>query len=587
MDALKKAEEEKKRAAKRLEQVESETHADTESTSPVENDSSVDEQNIAASNDAGKPISDTIQLSLEPIAKQEIVEDKIPETSVNKEESENTGNIDLEESAEVISPHSEDLTLENQALPEAFDKTREESIDLNDTTIIEGLSTEDVSAPFDDTFHGVLFEEEQEVDLYEETLPGVPAETLAKDLGGGEYHPTPVAAQTVFTASKGVGQSKTFITWAIVSVLALLAVVSFSVFYYFTITPVSRELPSPLVARGIESLPERPSVIEPVSEPGVVSGTIISPEQEAETVNTGKTVIDEETAKQIVSEFDDLQQEIAQEEAGIIEEESIQPEVSSEQEEIASLADETEESAVEEIPVEPERIVAEDIPVKPAEHMNVSKAMPLENIQLDTSLIQISKNKKPKQENIKIKEAFKAYQQGQYAIAKSFYLDVIKTEPDNRDAHLGLAALATLDNDRSSAYSHYVHLLELNPADALALNSLVALSNNPDPVSDESVIKTLIQKEGDLPYLHFSLGNIYAKQLRWAEAQQAFFDAYRLDTTNPDYVVNLAISLDHIGQYGTALDYYKTAIELSENNQARFDSRSVNNRILTLSEIIN
>ncbi|MCG8379106.1 MAG: tetratricopeptide repeat protein, partial [Proteobacteria bacterium] len=65
------------------------------------------------------------------------------------------------------------------------------------------------------------------------------------------------------------------------------------------------------------------------------------------------------------------------------------------------------------------------------------------------------------------------------------------------------------------------------------------------------------------------------------------FDAYRLDTTNPDYVVNLAISLDHIGQYGTALDYYKTAIELSENNQARFDSGSVNNRILTLSEIIN
>ncbi|MCG8377852.1 MAG: hypothetical protein MI865_00085, partial [Proteobacteria bacterium] len=416
---------------------------------------------------------------------------------------------------------------------------------------------------FDDTFHGVLFEEEQEVDLYEETLPGVPAETLAKDLGGGEYHPTPVAAQTVFTASKGVGQSKTFVTWAIVSVLALLAVVSFSVFYYFTITPVSRELPSPLVARGIESLPERPSVIEPVSGPGVVSGTIISPEQEAETVDTGETVIDEETARQIVSEFDDLQQEIAQEEAGIIEEESIQPEVSSEQEEVVSLADETEESVVEETPVEPERIVAEDIPVKPAEDINVSKTMPLENIQLDTSLIQISKNKKPKQENIKIQEAFKAYQQGQYAIAKSFYLDVIKTEPDNRDAHLGLAALATLDNDRSSAYSHYVHLLELNPADALALNSLVALSNNPDPVSDESVIKTLIQKEGDLPYLHFSLGNIYAKQLRWAEAQQAFFDAYRLDTTNPDYVVNLAISLDHIGQYGTALDYYKTAIELS------------------------
>ncbi len=119
------------------------------------------------------------------------------------------------------------------------------------------------------------------------------------------------------------------------------------------------------------------------------------------------------------------------------------------------------------------------------------------------------------------------------------------------------------------------------------MNALIGLSNSADPVKDESAVKLLMQREGDAPYLYFSLGNIYAKQKRWADAQQAFFDAYRLDTTNPDYVLNLAISLDQIGQYDTALDYYKTAIDLSQNARIRFDAAHVNERILVLSKLIN
>ena len=66
---------------------------------------------------------------------------------------------------------------------------------------------------------------------------------------------------------------------------------------------------------------------------------------------------------------------------------------------------------------------------------------------------------------------------------------------------------------------------------------------------------------------------------RWAAAQQAFFDAYRLNTANPDYALNLAISLDHIGQYETALDYYKAALDLSDKAPSRFEPSSVSARI--------
>ena len=299
MDALKKAEKEKKRAAKRLEEVEADDV-------PVMND-----QEQQSSNHKQNIFTETAELSLEPITEhldtigaESNVDDAISENVVkSKEETQVLENIDIE---------SEDLTLENEVLPEALDKTQQENIDLNDTTIIEGLSTEDVSAPFDDTFHGVLLEEEQEVELYEETLPGVPAETLAKDLGGGEFQPTPVAAQTVFTASKGSTQkSRSVMTWSVLGVLALLAVVSFSVFYYFTITPLARELPSPLVARGIESIPTSPPQIEPISKPDVVTGTIISAEPDSQPEQAKEIIVNEQNAKQIVSDFESSQEQIA------------------------------------------------------------------------------------------------------------------------------------------------------------------------------------------------------------------------------------------------------------------------------------
>ena len=80
---------------------------------------------------------------------------------------------------------------------------------------------------------------------------------------------------------------------------------------------------------------------------------------------------------------------------------------------------------------------------------------------------------------------------------------------------------------------------------------------------------------------------MFAKQKRWPEAQQAFFNAYTLDSSNPDYVLNLAVSLDQIGQYATALDYYQTAIELSRHSPARFESETVHDRIRVLNQTVN
>ena len=92
----------------------------------------------------------------------------------------------------------------------------------------------------------------------------------------------------------------------------------------------------------------------------------------------------------------------------------------------------------------------------------------------------------------------------------------------------------------------------------------------------------MLQDNPDIPFLHFSLGNLYASQSRWPDAQQAFFDAYTMDSGNADYAYNLAVSLDRLGHPDTALDYYKTAMQLAGNGDAGFDKSSLAARISTL-----
>ncbi len=585
MDALKKAEEEKKRAAKRLQEVEMEARETTDENDNTNNeeagilDNAEAEAEIAKEDENSVPelYTETAQFSLEPLSlverADEIKELKAELDDVSDESTENESSA-----TDTSEAFSEGLTLENTISRDAdsqetFEETQK-AIDLNDTTIIEGLSAESSSAPYDDTFHGVLFEdEEQESDIYEETLPGIPADQLAKDLGGGQFQPTPVAAKTVFSTGNRPSKKKGSFKWGVFVVLALLAVGSFAIFYYFTITPVSRNLPSPLIARGIESsgvaapvkvLPppviEQPSDIATVAETGS-DVTDVQTGFEAEEIN-------QTSENETVSQQDGLTQ--SDEQTDMTTAAELEPQVE-ESEEV--VAEEVSKSA--EIDDVIDKEIKTEVPVA---------TLP-SNIQVDASLINITKSKKLEKDNAMLSQAFKAYQDGHYDAAKSIYESVLKSDSDNRDAHLGLAAIAIRENDRQSAYYHYVHLLELNPLDTLSMNALIGLSRSADPIKDESAIKLLIQRGGDFPYLYFSLGNLYAKQKRWADAQQAFFDAYRLDTTNPDYVLNLAVSLDQMGQYSTALDYYKTAIDLSQNSPSRFDPVPVNKRIIALSKL--
>jgi len=159
----------------------------------------------------------------------------------------------------------------------------------------------------------------------------------------------------------------------------------------------------------------------------------------------------------------------------------------------------------------------------------------------------------------------------------------LKRRPEDRDALLGVAALEIRAGRLQKASAIYYQLLRKNPRDALVQNALISLRDDVDPVTGESAVKNLLDANPDSANLHFNLGNLYARQQRWPEAQQAYFNAYRLDSKNPDYAYNLAISLDHLDKQRSALQFYRSAIDLADTHPASFQRAAALQRIGMLS----
>jgi len=181
-----------------------------------------------------------------------------------------------------------------------------------------------------------------------------------------------------------------------------------------------------------------------------------------------------------------------------------------------------------------------------------------------------------------VERGWTALQAGDLALARAAYLQALRANPRDRDALLGLAAIDTRMQDFASAEARYMRVLELDPRDAYAQASLLALRGQADPVQTESRLKNLIAQQPDSTVLSFSLGNQYAAQQRWADAQQAYFAAMTGDPENPDYAYNLAVSLDHLRQPKLALEYYLRALSLAGSRPVGFNTAQVEARVREL-----
>jgi tetratricopeptide (TPR) repeat protein len=170
-----------------------------------------------------------------------------------------------------------------------------------------------------------------------------------------------------------------------------------------------------------------------------------------------------------------------------------------------------------------------------------------------------------------LERAYDAVQKNDLFGAREIYQNLLQRDPNHRDALLGLAAIDLKTRNYETAEARYIRLLEIDPRDSHAQAGLFALRGQVDSVSSESRIKNLLATQPESPPLYFALGNQYALQSRWNEAQQAYFRASTADTENADYAFNLAVSLDHLRQKGPALEHYRRSLALADKRPGSFD----------------
>ncbi len=157
-------------------------------------------------------------------------------------------------------------------------------------------------------------------------------------------------------------------------------------------------------------------------------------------------------------------------------------------------------------------------------------------------------------------DAYAAWRRGDLAVAESAYREVLASRPTERDALLGLAGVAVARGQARKAVQLYERVLELDPRDSVASAGLHLLQGGDGPGLDAANLELLLDEEPAAAHLHFALGNHHARMQRWADAQAAYFDAWRLEVDNPDYAFNLAVALDQLGQTRAAAEYYQRAL---------------------------
>ena len=227
-----------------------------------------------------------------------------------------------------------------------------------------------------------------------------------------------------------------------------------------------------------------------------------------------------------------------------------------------------------------------DAEIQPAQALKESKQFESDRVNTvqiasKSASIQVSKNTEQAGINPVLMRAYDAYNANKDTEASQLYKQVLQRDVRNVDALLGLGAIAQRQGRLQDANGWYGKVLELDPKNSIALNfNLAAQLDNqaPNDVNNESRIKNMLAKQPDDASLHATLGNFYADTNQWSAAQQAYFDAYRLNAS-ADNAFNLAISLDQMGKPKLALPYYQRALQLSQTTRSNIDKAALEARI--------
>lgn len=547
MDALKKAEREKKEAAKRLKESQERSGMDLtleeatprpEAETEAEDSTKSQQPEITADQpeQQGESAGD---LSLSPIEDEIDTEAPTQKIDLSKMKDPGTSGLSLED--------KNDLTLDQPDLVESVEdeETDEETGPEAPVFAINSLSTEeDYISPLEDSgLHELPEQTLEDSGIFTRSLDegktlqsALSAEELAREMGDDPNAPLPVAAQTVFNASAGQSSKRQFMEWFLFVACFAVLIIAGSIFYYLKTTP---EISPPIRPQMAET---ETATVEQITEQAQVSSDVSG---EFTSTETGQEIVLDDSAAQTAS-------------IGIPE----KPDA---------------------IEVADKETIALRQPLP--EHKQGQENILPNEIRVEPRVLQISRSRAVRESDLLVHDAYADYKAGNFDSAAAAYQKVLITHPENRDALLGLAAIAQNRGNQQQASQYYLRVLKNYPSDVIAKAALLASTNSKESAAEnESLLKSMISDSPDTADLHFILGNVFASTSRWNDAQQSFFEAFRLDNENANYAYNLAVSLDHLGKTQAALQYYRLAMELAESSSITLNTNVLASRIAALSD---
>ncbi|MEM1368300.1 MAG: tetratricopeptide repeat protein [Cyanobacteria bacterium P01_H01_bin.15] len=155
-----------------------------------------------------------------------------------------------------------------------------------------------------------------------------------------------------------------------------------------------------------------------------------------------------------------------------------------------------------------------------------------------------------------------AYNAGQFSQAESIWLEVLKIEPDNADAHYRLGRALIRQNKLEESITVNSKAIQLNPdLFRVHINLGVALGRQGKLEDAIAAYRQAIQLNPDFAIAHNNLGIALRRQGKLEDAIASYRQAIQLD---PDYAIphnNLGNALRDQGKLEDAIAAYNRSIE--------------------------
>lgn len=152
--------------------------------------------------------------------------------------------------------------------------------------------------------------------------------------------------------------------------------------------------------------------------------------------------------------------------------------------------------------------------------------------------------------------------EGRFDNAVQAYAQALVTNPDERDALLGMAYIHHQEGRREQAQENYRKVLRQDPANATAQSGLLALDSLSDTTLTAGRARELAYRQPESAAAMASLGSAFVRDGLLADAALAFAKAQAIEPGNPLHAYNHAVALDRLGQFGAALNQYEAVMKL-------------------------